>query len=38
MIGEQRISAATTKVFAVLSANKGDNMGLETFVCLGELK
>lgn len=38
MIGEQRIAPATTKVFAVLSANKGDNMGLETFVCLGELK
>ena len=38
MIGEQHISPATTKVFTVFSANKGDNMSLEQFVCLGELK
>jgi len=38
MIGEQHISPATAKVFTVFSANKGDNMGLEQFVCLGELK
>jgi len=38
MIVEQHISPATAKVFTVFSANKGDNMGLEQFVCLGELK
>lgn len=38
MIGDRHISPATTKVFAVFSANKAGNMMLEKFVCLGELK
>jgi hypothetical protein len=36
MIGAERIPLATTKVFAVFSANKGDTMKLDQFACLGE--
>jgi hypothetical protein len=36
MIGAERIHPAMTKVLAVFSANKGDNMRLDQFTCLGE--
>jgi hypothetical protein len=36
MIDIKRMPFATAKVLAVSSANKGDNMRLDQFTCLGE--
>ena len=36
MIDIKHMPFATAKVLAVSSANKGDNMSLDQFTCLGE--
>ena len=36
MINSMHMPLATAKVFSVSSANKGDNMKLDIFTCLGE--
>jgi len=36
MIKTMHMPFATAKVLAVFSANKGDNMSLDQFTCLGE--